>query len=149
MPDRRRRAAAFYALLSVLAAILSGCAGSSIRAASEAGADPAAALAIPEELLLDVGIAVFDAPGPSLDGDADESVFQNDEVLRAERNYLPYVIGEHLQAARSWGAVRVIPGPRAAIDVTVTGTITQSDGESLTFRAKTTDARGVVWFDNE
>ena len=33
--------------------------------------------------------------------------------------------------------------------MTVTGTITQSDGESLTFRAKATDARGIVWFDNE
>ena len=108
-----------------------------------------AAAAVPEELLLDVGIAVFDASDPGLDGDDDESVFRNDEVLRAERNYLPYVIGQHLQLAGMWGAVRVIPRPSAAIDVTVTGVIAQSDGESLVFRAKATDARGVVWFDKE
>ena len=107
MPDRNRRTAALFGLPSVLAVgILSGCLDSSIRAGTgEAG--PAAA--IPEELLLDVGIAVFDAPDPSLDGDVDGSVFRNDEVLRAERNYVPYVIGEHLQAAETWGAVRVIP----------------------------------------
>ncbi|MCY3620829.1 MAG: hypothetical protein OXH68_03850 [Gammaproteobacteria bacterium] len=123
--------------------------GSPIRdgAGETARAGPAGT--IPEELLLDVGIAVFDAPGSSLDGDAEESAFQNDEVLRAERNYLPYVIGERLQEAGTWGAVRVIPRPRPAIDVTLTGTIMQSDGESLTFRAQATDARGVVWFDNE
>jgi len=123
--------------------------GSPIRdgAGETARAGPAGT--IPEDMLLDVGIAVFDAPGSSLDGDADESAFQNDEVLRAERNYLPYVIGERLQAAGTWGAVRVIPRPRPAIDVTLTGTIMRSDGESLTFRAQATDARGVVWFDNE
>ena len=149
MPDRYRRAADFLALPTLLAVgILSGCMGAPIRG-GPAELARAEALAIPEELLLDVGIAVFDATGPSLDGDADQSVFQNDEVLRAERNYLPYVVGEHLQAAQTWGAVRVIPRPRAAIDVTVTGTITQSDGESLTFRAKATDATGGVWFDNE
>ena len=150
MSDGRRRATARCALSSLLAiGILSGCMGSSTRSPAGEAARPGAAEAIPEELLLDVGIAVFDAPGPSSDGDADGSVFRNHEVLRAERNYLPYVIGEHLQAARTWGAVRVIPRPRPAIDVTVTGTITRSNGESLTFRAKATDARGVVWFDNE
>lgn len=137
-------------LQSLLAVgIVSGCMGSSTRGGAAEAAGPVEALAIPEELLLDVAIVVFDAPGPSLDGDADESVFRNDEVLRAERNYVPYVIGEHLQAARTWGAVRVIPRPRRAIDVTLTGAITRSDGESLAFRAKATDARGVVWFDKE
>ena len=135
---------AWPALLA--AAIVSGCMGSPRGSAETAHSGPAEA--IPEELLLDVGIAVFDAPGSNLDGDA-ESVFRNDEVLRAERNHVPYVIGKHLQAAGTWGAVRVIPRPSAAVDVTVTGTIARSDGESLVFRAKATDARGVVWFDNE
>ena len=139
------------ALLSLLtAAALSGCLGSPVRGEEGEAAQAGPVEGIPEELLLDVGIAVFDAPGGlDPDADADESVFRNDEVLRAERNYVPYVIGEHLQAAQTWGAVRVVPRPRAAIDVTVTGTITHSDGESLIFRAKATDARGVVWFDNE
>lgn len=138
------------ALLLLTACILSGCAGSLMvdGTTKTTSADAAEARAIPEDLLLDVGIVVFDAP-PSGEADADDSLFRNDEVLRAERNYVPFVIGEHLQAARTWGAVRVIPRPRDAIDVTVTGAITRSDGESLGFRAKATDARGVVWFDNE
>ena len=103
---------------------------------------------IPEELLLDVGISVFENSGPMLDGDDDESVFRNAEVLRAERNYLPYVIGRFLQRTRTWGAVRVVPRP-VAVDVIVTGTITHSDGETLAFRAMAADARGVRWFDKE
>lgn len=104
---------------------------------------------IPEELLLDVGIAVFGVPDPVLDGDDEGSVYQNDQVLRAERNYLPYVIGQHVQATDTWGAVRVVPRRSAAVDVTVTGVITHSDGETLAFRAQATDARGVEWFDRE
>ena len=103
---------------------------------------------IPEELLLDVGISVFENPRPMLDRDDDESAFRNAEVLRAERNFLPYVIGQHLQGTETWGAVRVVSRP-VAVDVTVTGTITHSDGETLAFRAKTTDARGVQWFDKD
>ena len=103
---------------------------------------------IPEELLLDVGISVFENSGPMPDGDDDESVFRNAEVLRAERNYLPYVIGRFLQRTRTWGAVRVVPRP-VAVDVNVTGTITHSDGETLAFRAMAVDARGVRWFDKE
>ena len=142
----------FHAVVVALltTCILSGCVGSPMPdGTKETHAEAAGVQAIPEELLLDVAIAVFDAPGPKVDGDAGASVFRNDEVLRAERNYVPHVIGEYLQVAQTWGAVRVVPRPRAAIDVTVTGAITRSDGESLTFRAKATDARGVVWFDNE
>ena len=103
---------------------------------------------IPEELLLDVGISVFDNARPLLDGDDDESAFRNAEVRRAERNFLPYVIGKYLQDTETWGAVRVVPRP-VAVDVTMTGTITHSDGETLAFRAKATDARGIQWFDKE
>ena len=102
---------------------------------------------IPEDLLLDVGIAVFEASPPVLDDD--ESAFRNAEVLRAERNYLPYVVGKHLQASDKWGAVRILTRPSTAMDLTVTGSISRSDGETLAFRAQAKDARGVVWFDNE
>ena len=103
---------------------------------------------IPEELLLDVGISVFENPRSMPDSDDDESVFRNAEVLRAERNFLPYIIGKYLQGTETWGAVRVVPRP-VAVDVTVAGTITHSDGETLAFRAKATDARGIQWFDKE
>ena len=136
-------------LVATLAAasVLAGCAGSQVPTAQEAAED-AGPFEIPEELLLDVGISIFDAPDRVSDAGFD-SVFHNAEVLRAERNYVPYVVGKHLRASDGWGAVRVLARPSAAIDVTVAGSIVHSDGETLVFRARATDARGVQWFDNE
>ena len=133
------------------ACILTGCAGSATRGTSAGnGAEyPVDPRDIPEDLLLDVGIAVFDVPDTDLDVDDDGGVFRRDEVLRAERNYVPHVIGKHLQAMAAWGAVRVVTRPSDAVDVTVTGVIDHSDGETLVFRARAIDARGVEWFDNE
>ena len=142
MADTPRHAAFVPALL--IACVLSGCA----IPATPGSAEQADGLQdIPEDLLLDVGIAVFEASPLALDDD--QSAFRSAEVLRAERNYLPHVVGKHLQASDKWGAVRVLTRPSAAMDVTVTGVIVSSDGETLAFRAKATDARGVVWFDTE
>lgn len=141
MSDRLVHAAFVQALVG--ACLLSGCANPATPGAEQQAGAPQE---IPEDLRLDVGIAVFEASGVVLD---DESAFRNAEVLRAERNYLPYVVGKHLQASDKWGAVRVLTRPSAAMDVTVTGSIVRSDGETLAFRAKAKDARGVVWFDNE
>ena len=96
--------------------------------------------------LLDVGIAVFangETPADAVD------LSGHAEVRRAERNYLPYLLRNRLQATGKWGAVRVLARPSDAVDLTVTGTITRSDGEVLAFRVQATDARRVQWFDNE
>ena len=135
--------------LLATASLTTGCASPSMQDATvEVEQEETHELEIPEELLLDVGISVFENPRTMPDSDDDESVFRNAEVLRAERNFLPYIIGKHLQGTQTWGAVRVVPRP-VAVDVTVTGTITHSDGETLAFRAKATDARGIQWFDKE
>lgn len=141
MPDRLVHGAFVPALVVACASL--GCASPATSVQEHAQAPGE----IPQELLLDVGIAVFEASPPVLADD--ESAFRNAEVLRAERNYLPYVVGKHLQASDKWGAVRVLTRPSAAMDVTVTGSISLSDGETLAFRAQARDARGVVWFDNE
>lgn len=143
--------ACFLVALAVwlTACLTSGCASPSMQDATvEVEQEETHELEIPEELLLDVGISVFENPRSMPDSDDDESVFRNDEVLRAERNFLPYIIGKYLQGTETWGAVRVVPRP-VAVDVTVTGTIAHSDGETLAFRATATDARGVQWFDKE
>ena len=139
-----------YVLRSWLVACITvGCAGPSIqeREGVVGGIDGDETREIPEELLLDIGIGVFESTDPMLDGD-DTSVFRNAEVVRAERNYLPYVIGKYLQGTGTWGAVRVVPRP-AIVDVTVTASITHSDGETLAFRAQATDARGIQWFERD
>ena len=103
---------------------------------------------VPEDLLLDVGVATFDANVPE---EYDEQVAANiqPEVRRAEGNYMAFFFKNLLQSTGNWGAVRVVPRPTNAVDVTVTGTILHSDGESMTLRARAVDARGRTWFERD
>ena len=98
-----------------------------------------------EEHLLDVGVAVMD---PSIPESFDEQVAQlvNPDIRRAEAQFMPYFAKNVLQSTGNWGAVRVVPRPTHAVDVTVTGKILVSDGERLTQEFTVTDARGVRWF---
>lgn len=139
------------ALILAALCVLSGCASPWVSRVQAGEGDPriVGSSEIPEDLLLNVGISIFDAADPGLDAGRDESVFHNAEVLRAERNYVPYVVGKHVEATGAFGAVRILTRPSAAIDVTVTGSVAHSDGEALVFRAQATDARGIRWFDNE
>lgn len=101
---------------------------------------------IPEDLLLDVGIAVFDPNVPD-SYDEQEKLNIQPEIRRAESNYMPYFFKNLIQSTGNWGAVRVVPRTTHAVDVTVAGTIVHSDGERMVLRAIVTDARGEVWID--
>lgn len=107
-----------------------------------------AASAVPEDLLLDVGVAVFD---PNVPEGYDEQVERNvqPEVRRAEGNYMAFFLKNLLQSTGNWGAVRVVPRRTHAVDVVVTAIIEHSDGESLRLTAAVTDARGEPWFVRE
>ncbi|WP_406828964.1 hypothetical protein [Microbulbifer sp. ARAS458-1] len=103
---------------------------------------------IAENRLLDVGIVQFNAgldQGEELE--EDELVFP--ELRRAESRYIAVTLADALQSSQGWGAVRVIPSERTNIDVTVTGTIVQSDGETLTVSVTVRDSRGQLWFTKE
>ena len=104
--------------------------------------------AMPEELLLDVGVAVFDANVPEEFDDQVEANIHPD-VRRAEGNYLAYYLKNVLQSTGNWGAVRVVPRATHAVDLTVQAKIEHSDGESLVLRAVVTDVLGGVWVDKE
>lgn len=131
----------------LLGAGLAGCVSETVRVVDMT---PPEQLAwdVPEELLLDVGIAVFDANVPE---EYDEQVSLNiqPEVRRAEGNYMAFFFKNLLQSTGNWGAVRVVPRPTHAVDLTVTATIEHSDGESLKLRARAVDARGQEWFDRD
>ena len=131
----------------LLGAALAGCVSETVRVVDMT---PPEQLAwdVPEELLLDVGIAVFDANVPE---EYDEQVSLNiqPEVRRAEGNYMAFFFKNLLQSTGNWGAVRVVPRPTHAVDVTVTATIEHSDGESLKLRARAVDARGQEWFERD
>jgi hypothetical protein len=105
----------------------------------------AASKPVPEALLLDVGVASFDANVPE---DYDTQIEQNvsPDVRRAEGVYIAYVLKNTLQGTGNWGAVRVVPRTTNAVDVNVGGTILESDGARLKVEATVTDASGTQWF---
>lgn len=121
---------------------LCGCVTSTVKSSNVPALQPPLA-AVPEEELLDVGVAVFDA---GLDAaDEDEPVYP--EVRRAEARYIPRLLTEVLQNSGAWGAVRVLPDEDRVSDLLVTGTILHSDGELLKLHVMARDSRQAVWLD--
>src|SRR6056297_341832 len=98
-----------------------------------------------EDDLLDVGVAVFDPNVPESYDEQIERLIQPD-IRQAEANYVPYFAKNLLHSTGNWGAVRVVPRPTHAVDVTVSGRILASDGETMEIEATVEDARGEVWF---
>lgn len=96
---------------------------------------------IPPEALLDVAIP------PLNDGlaltDEDDTVFP--EVRFAETVYFSNQLAKTLEKSGAWGAVRVVPNADVVMDVYVTGTILQSDGETLDLDIRVYDTSGRQW----
>src|SRR5690606_33690618 len=63
--------------------------------------------------------------------------------------YVSYMLADTLQRTGNWGIVRVNPNDLSTSDLAVTGTIIQSDGETMVLRVKVTDATGFTWIDKE
>ncbi len=102
---------------------------------------------VPEELLLDVGVAIFD---PGLDElDEDQEEITNGQVRVAEARYAPYLLSETLQRSANWGIVRLMPNASSPMDILITGTILQSNGEVMAVRVNVKDSRGQTWFTKE
>ncbi len=103
---------------------------------------------IPENLLLDVGVAVWD---PNVPEDFDERVELNinADIRQAEASYMAYMQKNMLQSTGNWGAVRVLPRTSHAVDVVMSAAILHSDGERLNLRATVIDATGNLWFEKE
>jgi hypothetical protein len=103
--------------------------------------------ALEETQLLDVGIRIFDPNIPD-DFEAREEANIIPDVRRAEARFMPQVLKSTLQNSGNWGAVRVIPRDTAAVDLTVTGRIVNSDGELLELEISAVDATGRLWLEN-
>lgn len=100
--------------------------------------------AIDPELLLDIGIIEF-APGIPESEDEIEKALIVPEVRRAESRFIAYHLRSTLEQTGNWGAVRVVPSPSKAVDLTVWGEILLSDGEKLKVRVAARDASGKLW----
>lgn len=134
-------------LAVVLAAFvgLGGCVSKTVRIVDLSPPQQVHA-GIAEDMLLDVGVSVFDANVPkSFDERVERNI--NPEVRRAEANYMAFFAKNLLQSTGNWGAVRVAPRETFAVDVVVAASIVHSDGERMELDVVVKDARGVAWFE--
>jgi hypothetical protein len=96
---------------------------------------------IPPEALLDVAIPPL---GDGLDlTDEDDTVFP--EVRYAETIYFSNQLAKTMEKSGAWGAIRVVPSTDVVMDVYITGTILQSDGETLDIEFEIFDTSGRQW----
>ncbi|QFU77720.1 hypothetical protein EY643_02140 [Halioglobus maricola] len=100
---------------------------------------------VTDELLLDVGIAVFDPGLDEVPDDDEQPVYT--EVRKAEARFMPNQLAQAMQQSGAWGAVRVVPDPERVSDLSVHGKIVHSDGERLELRITAVDSRGYEWLD--
>ncbi len=98
--------------------------------------------AIPESALLDIGIPRLN-DGLELT-DEDDTVFP--EIRFAEGAYFSNQLAKIFEKSGAWGAVRVIANKEIIVDLYVTGTILQSDGETLALDIQVFDTSGKRWF---
>ena len=97
---------------------------------------------IPEAALLDVGIPTLN------DGlyltDEDDTVFP--EVRFAEAIYFSNQLAKVMEKSGAWGAIRVTPSADVVMDLYISGTILQSDGETMDLQITVKDTSGKKWF---
>ncbi|MDP4916700.1 MAG: hypothetical protein NWR12_03165, partial [Haliea sp.] len=130
------------ALAALLIATLTACVSQTVKTSAIPPLE-GPVQAAPENALLDVGILVFD-PGLE-DYDEEQQIYP--EVRKAEARFMPRLLAEAMQNSAAWGAVRVIPSDRQAVDLLVRGRIVSSDGETLELHIVAHDARGAQWLD--
>lgn len=101
----------------------------------------------PEDLLMDVGIMVLD-PGIDEIEDGEEDTV-NGQIRVAESRYSTYLLSDTLQRSGNWGVVRVLPNGSSPLDVMLSGTILQSNGEAMKIRVNVRDSSGREWYSKE
>jgi hypothetical protein len=109
---------------------------------------------IPEEQLLDIGVAVFDSGVP--EGEVDKEVLENliregtfVQIRRTEALYMAVLLRDTLQLSGNWGTVWVTPKDSSAADLSVNAKILHSDGDILQLHVTAIDATGRTWLDDK
>jgi hypothetical protein len=136
-------------LLAALAVCASGCVVHETRPLPQLQAVQATE-EIPDELLLDVGIRLFDPGIPEGLEDDPQKIEKTriyPEIRRAEARYMPNQLRDTLEGTAQWGAVRVVPGLVEAMDVIVTGRIIESTAAELKLAIRAQDSTGRVWLE--
>jgi hypothetical protein len=132
----------------ILAALVcSGCVTHETRPQPRLNAIQAA-VEIPDDQLLDVGVRLFDENVPEDEKKREkERIFP--DVRKAEARYLAMQVRNTLEGSGQWGQVRVIPVDDEALDVRVSAKILESTGMELRLDVTVDDASGRVWFRKE
>ena len=131
-----------WVTLLALLAVLSGCVTETVKTTSV----PTLATyetELADDEILDIAIAVFD-PGIA-EADVDDNIYP--EIRRAEATFIARELALVLDDQGVWGASRVVPSADYISDIIVSGSIEQSDGESLVLNIEARDARGQLWLD--
>ena len=131
-----------WVTLLALIGVLAGCVTETVKTTSV----PALATyesALSDDEILDIAVAVFN-PGLE-EADVDENIYP--EIRRAEATFIARELALVLDDQGVWGASRVVPSADYISDVVISGSIEQSDGESLVLNIQARDARGRVWLD--
>lgn len=145
MSDARPSLWFIVAVLGALA--FSGCATGPARQSVSSTEAIRANEPPPETSLLDVGIQIFETV--KVDAKEAEEEGTHPKILEAEARYIPFHLKKTLQQTGQWGAVRVVPDRAEEVDVSVSGTLLESNGETLRMAIRVADATGRIWFHNE
>jgi hypothetical protein len=107
---------------------------------------------IPAEQLLDVGVHILD-PGipPEVEDDPElqdkERIWP--DIRRAEARYVAMQLRDTLEETGHWGTARVVPTSVSSFDLTVDGTILESNGAVLKLQITARDATGKLWIEKK
>lgn len=101
--------------------------------------------AISEDLILDVGVVLFEHGVDLLDDD--EAVFLN--VRKSEAVWFSSQLKATLDRSNAWGLVRALPNDNGIMDVIVKGRLIESNGERVVLNISAQDAGGQKWFDKD
>jgi hypothetical protein len=111
-----------------------------------------ATVEIPTEQLLDVGVHILD-PGipPEVEDDPELQDKKRiwPDIRRAEARYVAMQLRDTLENTGHWGTARVVPASVSSFDLTVDGTILESNGAYLKLEVTARDATGKLWIEKK
>ncbi|NNM21662.1 MAG: hypothetical protein HKO55_10350 [Gammaproteobacteria bacterium] len=131
--------------LALSLAAIAGCVHQEVITINATPAQAAVA-DVADEMLLDVGVTIFEANVPEDIKEQNKSRLVAG-VRNAEARYMPYVLRDTLAGTGQWGAVRVLPRGSETVDLVIGARIETSDGEMLVLTVTARDATGRVWLD--
>ncbi len=102
-------------------------------------------LAIDEDLLLDVGVVLFDHGVDELDDE--QAAYAN--VRKSEAVWYTSQLKTTLDRSNAWGLVRALPSDTGFMDVIVRGRLIDSHGERVILDISVESAGGQVWYKRE